>query len=447
MPGGMAQTSARRQVTPNDQVALQHALEAYDSGNLQAAEPALRTLAARYPSNFSANEALGSLYAEQEELPRALPYLEHAAALAPNQAIAHANLGAAYLKLNQTAKAVHELETAARLEPASVQTQSNLGQAQMLAGKPAAAAQAFSAAAALDPRYPELAYNWALALYQAGDLKHASLVLQAIAPNELTAPEHALAGDVDEKLGDFKAALLHFQTAAHLDPSAANLYSLALELLRHWTWDEALKVATYGAQRYPSDTRFPVAQGIALYADGKYAPAAVLFSKLLAQEPNNELYADLLGRSCNASADFDSEHCGGLELFAEQHPGNAQVATFAATRILQQPGEQQDSAKAEALLHQAIAADPKLAAAYYQLGVLAQQRLQWQESAAMLEKAVALQPSYAEAHYRLSRAYAHLGQREQAQQQMSLHQRYSQEEKDSLNARLQDVVTFLLKSN
>jgi hypothetical protein len=37
--------------------------------------------------------------------------------------------------------------------------------------------------------------------------------------------------------------------------------------------------------------------------------------------------------------------------------------------------------------------------------------------------------------------------RDDAQKQMALQQQYAQQEKDHLNARMQEVVTFLLKSN
>lgn len=437
----LAQTAPHMQ--PADQATLKAALDAYDQGNLTAAEPKLHDLASRYPKNFEANEALGSLYAEQGDTQRALPYLEHAAAIAPNQPIARANLGAAWLKLGDLAKAVHELQSAAALDPANLHTQSDLGQALLQAHQPAAAAQAFAAAHALDPNNQDIAYNQALALYQANDLAHSASVLAALPT--MSALTQSLAGDVAEKSGQYQDALVHYQAAARLDPSAANLYTLTIELLRHWTWNEANQVAAYAATRYPDDTRFTVAQGIALYADSKYPQAAAIFSTLLARDPNNEMYADLLGRSCGAAADAPIPHCGELEQFVENHPGNARAATYAATRILQLPLDAQDTPKADRLLHQAVAADPNLAEAWFELGVLAQQRLDWQQSAVALEKAITLRPSYAEAHYRLSRAYAHLGKRDQAQQQMTLQQQYAQQEKDALNSRMKEVVTFLLK--
>jgi predicted Zn-dependent protease len=441
-------------MTPTDNATLQRALSAYDAGDFTQAEPLLRALATRYRSSFDANEALGSLYAEKGDLAAALPFLERATTLAPRRAIAHANLGAALLKQNHLPHAVIELQTAAQLDPQDQQTQSNLGHALFQAGQPAAAARAFSAARLLSTSDPELAaeliYDEALADYQAGEFPQAALLLGTLAPDSMTAADQSLAADTDEKLAHYKDALLHYQAAAHLEPSAANLYALAVELLRHWTWDEALKVAAYGEQRYPQDQRFPFAQGVALYADGKYTPAVAIFSSLLAQYPENETYAALLGRSCNAidtsGADADANHCAALQTFAESHPHNAEVATYAAKRILEQPAGEQNSAEADRLLHQAIAADPQLAQAWFQLGVLAQQQQKWQQSTVALEKAVALAPSDPEAHYRLSRAYSHLGRKDEAQQQMQLHQQDADEQKTALNARLQDVVTFLLKA-
>ena len=407
----------------------------------------LLDLTKRFPRNYEANEALGSLYAESGDFSRALPLLQQAVTLEPGQGIAHANLGAAYLQLKRNTEAVRQLQIAAKLDIGNAETQSNLGQALLSINQPTAAAEAFAAAARLQPANTDYAYNRALALLDSNALRDAAVVLSAIPAEAMTDQCHSLAGDVDEKLGRFKEALLHYQAAAQLNPSAANLYSLTLDLLRHWTWDEALKVASFGTIRYPEETRFKVAAGIALYADNKYPESAAVFSALLDQEPNNGGYADLLGRSCGALGMTASPDCDRLEEFAIKHPDNARAATHAATSILHRPAAQQDPGKAEQLLKQAIAADPRLAEAYYELGVLAQQRLQWQESSVMLEKAIALRPAYSEAHYRLSRAYAHLGRQAEAQRQVQLQQQYSQQEKDHLNSRMQEVVTFLLKTN
>ncbi len=439
---GRAQQAGSAPMSIADRSALRMALDAYDRGQAATAEPLLRDLATRYPKNYEANEALGGIYAESNDVAQALPYLERACAIAPKQALAHANLGAAYLKLGRSADAVGELQRASLLEPRNGATQSNLGQALMLTKQPAKAVAAFRVAVEAQPKDWDLRYNLALALCESGDAQQAVSVLAKIPDEAMTDQTHLLAGDVNEKLGNFKAAVLHYQAAAQKNPSDTNLYTLTLEFLRHWTWDEAIQIAEYGARQYPASTHFKAAEGIALYGNNKYPEAVVVFASLLAKDPENALYADLLGRSCSLVAEG-----GGLEEFAQGHAENARAAMYAATSILHRPTAEQDTAKAEKLLQQALAEDPNLTEAYYQLGVLEQQRSHWKESAVVLEKAVELRPSYPEAHYRLSRAYSHLGMRDDAQKQMALQQQYAQQEKDHLSARMREVVTFLLKAN
>ena len=170
-----------------------------------------------------------------------------------------------------------------------------------------------------------------------------------------------------------------------------------------------------------------------------------IFASLLEADPDNAAVADLLGRSCSLLADGEDGGCGGIYEFAQRHPGNAVTATYAAVAMLHAPRERQDLDRAESLLRSAIATDPKYAEAYFQLGVLEQTRLQWKESAAALERSVALRPDFPEAHYRLSRAYTHLGRRDDAAAEIALHQTYADQAKTHLDARMQEVVRFLLK--
>jgi len=448
-PASQAPSKASAQskdVSASDAAALRKALDAYDQGDLHGAEPVLRELSARYPKNYEANEALGSLYAESGELTRAMTYLQRAASVAPGQAIAHANLGAAYLKLGRNEDAVHELEIAAKSDPGNRVTFSNLGQALLADKKPAEAAKAFGAAAAIDPDNADLRYNWAVALLDAGEAAAAAEALAPIHDKESAPQVQALLGDIAEKQGNFQEAVEHLQTAAKLDPSEANIYFLGFEFLRHWTFEPAIRIFEYGVGKYPASQRMRMGQGIARYSMNDLALAAPIFAELLDDDPESATYADFLGKSCSLMPDM-SKGCEKLEGFAEKHPKNATIATYAAASILHRSNQTEDLAEAGKLLDQAIALDPKLAEAHTQKGLLLQYQGKWKESVAELETAIALKPEASKAHYRLALAYSHTGQREKAQNEIALQQKYSELEKDGLNARLKEVKTFLVRNN
>ncbi len=432
-----------------DDDALHAALDAYDAGNASAAEPQLLRLTKTYPSNYPAAEALGSLYVESNRLALALPLLQRAAAaLEPREPLAQANLGAALLASNQLPAALCALRRAVDLSPPEARpvAEANLAHALLLDNQPAAAARAFAqAAAALSAPDPDLLYNWSLALLRSGSAAQADQVLDRIPTASRGDQTLALAADIDERLGRYQAALAHLQAAAQANPSEANLYALTLELLRHWTWDAAEEVAHFGATRYPTSAHFRVAEAIAYYAAGDFKGAIPLLAAQLADQPEDSTVADLLGRSCSLLAEGEELGCRAVYTYAMVHPGNAVMTTYAAAAILHQPQATQNLPEAEKLLHAALADDARYAPAWFQLGVLHGIQLQWQQSATDLEHAVTLQPTLAEAHYRLSRAYAHLGQREAAAAQLALQQSYAKEAKTTLDARLDEVVTFLLK--
>lgn len=430
-------------LTAADATRLRQALAAYDNGQPQQAEPVLEQLRTRYPANFDIVETLGLIHAESGDFAAALPLLERAARLTPTTALARANLGTAYLKLAQPEKAVRELEAASHLEPRNQQTLINLANAEMQTGAAGAAAATFATAAALGPLDPNTTHDRALALLRSDHAADARAILDAVPAAERGDDLEALAGEIDEKLGNYQQAEQHFSQAAHLNPSEPNIYAWAVELLRHFSWQPAVQVVDSGIARYPESQRLKAARGIAFYGDNRYKEAAAAFSALLATDPDNATYAGLLGRSCSGIQDTAGTGCEGLDRFATAHPRNAEAADYAATALLHRPTGERDDTRARALLQQALAADPQLADAWYQLGVLEQEETHWQESTAPLEKAIALKPRMAEAHYRLARAYSHLGRRDEAAQQIQLQQRYAKEEKESLDTRLKEVTTFL----
>lgn len=428
-----------------DQAAFEQALHDVDAGRAQQAEPVLRGLAQRYPAIDQVNEALGLIYAQDGQMARALPYLEQACKDAPGSGLDHANLGTAWLKLGRNRQAAAELAASARLDPQNAETFSALGQAYMLLQEPADAAKAFSHAAALGAGDPGLLYNWALALSQDHQAAEAAKVLDQIPADQMSDQAESLAGEVDESLGNFLSAVKHEQKAAEMNPSEENLYALCAEFLRHWTWDAATKTATYAADRYPASARLKLVLGVALYGSKRFADAAKVFDELLKKDPDNNVDADMLGRTCGEIAGANS-NCDALLTFSNQHPGNASAAFYSARQILGRPHSPADLDQAEQLLKRATTKGPKLADAWYQFGILETERKQWPRSAQMLEKATALEPGLASAHYQLANAYGHLGRESDRKKELALFQKYSLQEKTHVDTEVRAMTVFLTKS-
>lgn len=431
-------------ISPADRQAFQEAMEAVNGGDAAKARPLLEGLHARHPHNFQIDESLGLLYAAGNDLQKAAPLLEAAVEEKRDSDAARANLGIAYLKLGRNSDAVRELEFAAKLNPANSTAEEALGQAWMQLSQPGKAAAAFQAALAVDGNNPTLLYNAALALFDSGDAAHAAPLLARMPGVASSSEAQSLYADVDEKLGEYRDAAQHYLNAFHLSPTETNQYLLGVELLRHWTFEPAMEEFASGARRFPASRRMRLGLGIAYFGGGKYSQAIAVFSDLLAADPNNATYADLLGRSCAVLAEGVDPKCAALLSYASRHPRDGMIATDAAITILRQPDGAANLEEARRLLEAAIRATPDQPEPRYELGLLLQRQSQWRASIPELKIAIRLKPDYSAAHYRLALAYSHTGRREEAQTEIALQRKYSAQESQDRNARLIQMKTLLV---
>ena len=432
-------------LSPSDRTMFIAAMSSMNEGDSVRAETLLRALHVRYPEDFEINEALGLLYAARSDPADAVHRLADAVRECPDSAVAHANLGIAYLKLQLAESAAKELDRAAQLQPGNPLTEEALGQAQMLLGHWQKATIAFSAALVRDTSNSDLLYNYALALFNMKQYDKAELLLRRMPDVESSAQAQSLFGDVEEKLGDYKQAAQHYVSAVQLDPSEANVYVLGVEFLRHWTFGPAIQEFATGVQKFPDSQRMRLGLAIAYYGNENYDQAIQILADLLAAAPGNSLYGELLGRTCAVLAEGLNPLCASLVQFAELHPQNAVLATYAASSILHTPTTPMDLETAHRLLQSAVASDPNLPQAQFEMGVFLQVQSKWKESIVPLETAVRLNPDYAAAHYRLSRAYSHEGRHEDAQKQISLYQIFSKKQETDLDARMKGITTLVLK--
>ncbi len=420
----------------------QKALAAQDRGDAQMAELILDSLRKRDPGNFAVEETLGMLLASQSRFTEALPVLQAAARTNPSSDVAHTNLGAAYFHLDHFQESAHQFEAAIRLNRRNETAQQSLGQVMLVLKQPARAAEAYDAALALDPHNPDLIEACATARAEAGQLDAARTLLNRLPSLEKSATAQVLLGDIEEKNGNFLEAGNHYLRAAEIDPSEDNVWMVGVEFLRHWTFPAAVEEFERAVVQFPASKRMRLGLGAAYFGDARYPQAVITFAELLKDEPDSALYAGLLGMSCNAVTQQKQPRCADLVTYAEMHPADAQAATSAAASLQVLNPDDDHLQVARKLLENAIAANPNLADAQYQMGVLEQDQVNWTGSIPYLERAIALKPDYAQAHYHLALAYGRTGRKQEGQRQMELQKKFAKQEQEDIDHRLHDIIRF-----
>ena len=423
---------------------FQEAMAAQDRGDLARSEVLLVKLHDMKPGIFAVDESLGLLLASRGDLSRALPLLESAVHEQPSSDAAHANLGAALYQAHRDESALQEFQQAVQINPRNASAQQSLGRLYMDSHKPNQAATALQQAQRLEPDDPDLKLDCITALLAADRLANAQKMLATVVDADRSARAQSLLGEADEKVGNFHEAGEHFARAVELEPSEENAWMLGAEFLRHWTFDAAATEFEAASVKFPDSKRIRLGLGAALFGDGQYAKAIPAFASLLGDDPDSAPYASMLGIACNAPTDTLSPLCSVLVTFAQAHPADAEAATHAAT-FLRSANESTDSLSlAKKLLERAIASDPNLPEAQFEMGAILQSKLDWKESVPYLERAVKLKPDYAQAHYRLARAYWKTGRTQEGQAQMDLQRKFALQEQEDLDQRLKQIARFVV---
>jgi tetratricopeptide (TPR) repeat protein len=423
---------------------FQAAMAAEDKGDLDQAAVLLVDLRGKHPGNFAVDESLGLIYVAGEKFAEALPLLQAAAQEQPDSDIAHANLGAAYFKLRRNPEALAEFERAAKINPENAATEQALGQLWMEAHQPDQAVQAFTHALALIPNTADLQLSLAQALADANQTAKAAEILASLKNADQSAAAQSLLGDIAEKSGAYRDAVQHYIRASQLDPSESNVWALGLEFLRHWTFDAAVPEFEAATVKFPLSTRMKLGLGAAYFGNGSYGKALPVFADLLESDPENSLYAEMLGQSCTAVIQETQERCALLLHYADSHPDDAKAATYAAATLISGVETPEQTKRARTLLEHAIATDPKIAEAHYQLGFLRQNESDWAGSISDLEAALALKPACAKAHYRLALAYWRSGRKQDGEAEMELEKKYAKQDAEDLDQSMSQITRFLV---
>ena len=361
--------------------------------------------------------------------------------------------------VSSTSRSAEEksLRDAVIAHPASFEMNYRLGKFLVDSGKAADASLYLKRAHDLNPLDYDTAYTLARSYAQAGSYELArEIVAGLLAPQQNAnqqprqrtpienAQLHHLLAQVDEKLGESLDAVREFQRAAELDPTESNLFDWGTELLLHHASEPAIEVFTKGNRLFPNSTRMLVGSGVAWYSLGSYGQAAARLCEATDLDPKDPSPYLFLGKTLLADPANSEGIVDRFARFVRLQPNSALGNYYYAVGLRKQgtaDGENLD--QIERLLENAIRLDPKLGAAYLQLGIIYAERGDLPQAISTYEKAVEASPELADAHYRLAQAYRQSGQNSKAQQELQIFQRLSRQSAEDDERQRREIQQFV----
>jgi tetratricopeptide (TPR) repeat protein len=339
----------------------------------------------------------------------------------------------------------HELKQGVADHPDNFEANYNLGEFYLHAGKLAEAVPYMERAHRADRGHYACGYDLALAEFELRNYPGARQVIRAMLARQDSAELHGLLGDVDEKAGNFVAALKEYQTAARLDPSEAHIVDLGSELLTHENRSAAVAVFERGVQLFPQSYKLHVGLGIAEYQVSNFDQAAKEFSNAAGLNPQaNEAYL-LLGLLHGFPAGRTPEAEELLRRFIARQPKNARGYLNLAMMYWDRDRDDPENVeRVEELLKQAISLDAQFDEAYLQLGILHAHRSEYRAAIVDLQRAVQVNPNLTQAYFQLGAVYRHTGDAAQADANYRRYRELRQQEKDADEKRRAEMTRFVI---
>jgi tetratricopeptide (TPR) repeat protein len=216
-----------------------------------------------------------------------------------------------------------------------------------------------------------------------------------------------------------------------------------------------------------------IALGVSWYARGSYDQAAQCLVNASDLAPDNPTPYLFLGKMQSVEGTPSEKSAQRLERFAQLQPDNALANYYYAVSLWKQSASSVDterdsgrendrdntrSARVESLLHKVVHLDPKLGAAYLQLGILYSQRKDFSRAISAYQRAIEVSPEEVSreqvtpesnetlevAHYRLAQAYLRTGDKARAQQELQLHDQLAKKTKEHIERERRDIQQFVI---
>ncbi len=257
-----------------------------------------------------------------------------------------------------------------------------------------------------------------------------------------------LLGDVYEALSDSVSSAQSFQKAVELAPDEERFrLALAIELLRHQTFEPALIVLKKAASDFPSSARIRTALALGVFLSGNEQAGIAQLLDVISMDPAFSPAVHYLGRIVLSQAAVPDEQVVTAEChYADAHSADEESDAYCAAleaRAAENNAVATDWAPILRRLASASARSPQNALIRCEYGRALDQAHDFMQARTQLEVCVQLDPNSIEGHYRLARIYERLGQKDMGRKELALRSDAERRLAASNEARENSVKQFL----
>lgn len=340
------------------------------------------------------------------------------------------------------------LRTVTLPEQQEVQFRQRLAELLISHEKFSEAANEIRRAVELEPDRADLNFNLALAEFKSGRLDNALATAKNLQKNADSAELEDLLGDIEEARSDNLSAVRSYQAAVELAPDEEKYrLSLAVELIRHKSFEPARLVLKQAAESHPDSWRVQVALGMVEYFAGTAEDATrrLLKAAELAPEPEPVLRY-LANIAMDEAGAPNSDALNRICEYGNAHPNAEGLQFYCAALLFRRDYTSHDKSHAGEILKKlnaAVKALPSDPSPHCQLGKAYRWIENWQDALGESETCARMDPNSADAHYRLAQIYQHLGQQGRYEQEMKLYEAASTRVADENAKRDETIKTFL----
>ncbi len=225
-----------------------------------------------------------------------------------------------------------------------------------------------------------------------------------------TAELHELLGGIEASRKNVKEAAEQYQIAAQMKPSEDYVFAFGTSLIKV-NFAAATKVLLYGLRTYPFSVKMHVGLALALYAQDRTDEGAKLLCDAANLDPSDLHPMEVLADTGTVPSALRPEVQRHLADLHKRYPDDGTILfDYAMVKAGRWSGEGTVvTPEFVSQLRAALALDPHLAKAFFELSAIDDQKKDFSAEIADLKSAIAIDPEDPAYHFRLAFAYRQAG--------------------------------------